>query len=176
MRQKICGIYKITEKSTGKCYIGQAVDIHRRWVRHRQIYSEVSFSYEIIMECDREQLDFWEIAWIASEKSVVPYGFNKTLGGQKNGIPSDETRLKQSKLMKGRIRSQEHCNNLSKALTGNTIPLDTRQRISKTMSEQGRMKSMNLSQSTCEHCGLTGNANAMKRWHHNNCKESSNAS
>ena len=29
--EKICGIYKITNKVNGKCYIGQSNDIHRRW-------------------------------------------------------------------------------------------------------------------------------------------------
>ena len=29
-----CGIYKITNKINGKCYIGQSVDIKRRWREH----------------------------------------------------------------------------------------------------------------------------------------------
>jgi len=32
----ISGIYKITNKVNGKVYIGQSVDIERRWKEHRQ--------------------------------------------------------------------------------------------------------------------------------------------
>ena len=28
----VTGIYKITSKDTGKCYIGQSIDIENRWI------------------------------------------------------------------------------------------------------------------------------------------------
>ena len=31
----ICGIYKITNQTNGKCYIGQSVNIKRRWRSHK---------------------------------------------------------------------------------------------------------------------------------------------
>ena len=34
----ICGIYKIANKINGKCYIGQSIDIKRRWRQHKEIY------------------------------------------------------------------------------------------------------------------------------------------
>ena len=35
MSEKICGIYKITNLVNGKVYIGQSIDIKRRWRDHR---------------------------------------------------------------------------------------------------------------------------------------------
>lgn len=32
---KICGVYKITNKETGKFYIGSSVDIRQRWYAHK---------------------------------------------------------------------------------------------------------------------------------------------
>ena len=34
----ICGIYKIGNKVNGKCYIGQSIDIKRRWRQHKGTY------------------------------------------------------------------------------------------------------------------------------------------
>ena len=61
---KICGIYKITNKINGKCYIGQSNDIHRRWkqelapnaklnphlARAFEKYGIDNFEFEIIEE------------------------------------------------------------------------------------------------------------------------------
>ena len=35
MQDKICGIYKFTSKTSGKSYIGQSVDILKRFNEHR---------------------------------------------------------------------------------------------------------------------------------------------
>ena len=35
MEEKIMGVYKITNKINGKCYIGKSVDIARRWSEHK---------------------------------------------------------------------------------------------------------------------------------------------
>lgn len=37
------GIYKIENLVNHKCYIGQAVDINRRWRKHRETYNEPKF-------------------------------------------------------------------------------------------------------------------------------------
>lgn len=34
----ICGIYKIANKVNGKCYIGQSINIKRRWREHLKAY------------------------------------------------------------------------------------------------------------------------------------------
>ena len=75
------GIYKITEISTGKCYIGQSNNIMERFKQHikRGIGAETptrnklypamfsagpeNFTFEIIEECERERLDEREKYW-----------------------------------------------------------------------------------------------------------------
>lgn len=42
-----CGIYKITNKNNGKCYIGQSVDIFTRWKKHlSEAYNKDSNAYD----------------------------------------------------------------------------------------------------------------------------------
>ncbi len=94
----ICGIYKITNQINGKCYIGQSVNIKRRWQEHYKFnsreqdavihqafkkYGIENFSFEILEECSQNQLDDLEIKWIAYFDSQNPNkGYNCTSGGQ----------------------------------------------------------------------------------------------
>ena len=75
------GIYKITEISSGKCYVGQAANIAERWKQHikRGIGAETptrnklypamnaagpeNFTFEVIEVCDRSLLDEREDYW-----------------------------------------------------------------------------------------------------------------
>ena len=75
------GIYKITNLDNHMCYVGQAVDIAARWKQHikrglgaetptrNKLYPAMAefgvenFSFEIIEECDRNQLDEREDYW-----------------------------------------------------------------------------------------------------------------
>ena len=75
------GIYKITNLENGMCYVGQAVNIADRWKQHikRGIGAEAptrnklypamitlgpeSFSFEIVEDCSREDLDEREDYW-----------------------------------------------------------------------------------------------------------------
>ena len=68
------GIYKIENLVNGKIYIGQSINIERRWQGHRKgIKSRVdkekplyramnkygieNFSFEVLEECEEEELD-----------------------------------------------------------------------------------------------------------------------
>lgn len=95
--KKICGIYKITNLKTQQCYIGQSVDVAQRWRDHckcglgieasatnklynsMQKYGIYSFSFELMEECSREQLNEKEKFWIELYQSNI-YGFNSTKG------------------------------------------------------------------------------------------------
>ena len=75
------GIYKITEISTGKCYVGQAANISDRWKQHikrgvgaetptrNKLYPAMiaagpeNFTFEVIEICDRAALDVREDYW-----------------------------------------------------------------------------------------------------------------
>lgn len=93
------GIYKITNKLNGKCYIGQSIDIKIRWMQHiheginntkkGKLYPEIykygidNFSFEVLEECELNQviLDERERYWIEHYNSYND-GYNSTKGGQ----------------------------------------------------------------------------------------------
>ena len=90
------GIYKITNKVNGKCYVGQSRDIEARWAKHLSAYKSspewelyrafkkygiAAFSFEVVEECTIEELNEREIYWIAQYDSFNN-GYNMTLGGE----------------------------------------------------------------------------------------------
>lgn len=93
------GIYKITNMINGKSYIGQSVDIHRRWrmeiadsnnvnnhsydyplMKAFRKYGIDNFKFEIIEECNNEELNQRETYWIDYFDTFF-HGYNQTLGG-----------------------------------------------------------------------------------------------
>lgn len=86
------GIYIITNLITGKRYIGQSIDIQRRFHDHRCIshesnrhlkyalakYGKENFKYEVLEECDESELDEKERYYIEKLKPE----YNVTNGGQ----------------------------------------------------------------------------------------------
>ena len=93
------GIYKIENLINHQCYIGQSIDIERRWKDHRKtalskIHNDIvlyrainkyginNFLFSVIEECEPEQLNEKEIYYIQYFNSFVPNGYNATLGGQ----------------------------------------------------------------------------------------------
>lgn len=100
-KQNVCGIYKITNQKTGECYIGQAVDIRKRWYDHvkaiigidtpvgnrlyaaAQEYGLNDFSFELLEECEGKDLDKKEKYFIELYQANV-FGYNGN-AGVKNG-------------------------------------------------------------------------------------------
>lgn len=97
----LIGIYKITNLLNNKCYIGQSINIEKRWYEHRYkafAYNDISFnsplhlsfrknglenfSFEVLEECLNEELDIKEKFYIEKFKSIVPNGYNISSGGQ----------------------------------------------------------------------------------------------
>lgn len=93
------GIYKITNKINGNCYIGLSVNIKRRWKDHLRRYRDNSnkeydkvlykafrkygienFSFEVLEECEVEELKEKEKYWINYYNSYKK-GYNATPGG-----------------------------------------------------------------------------------------------
>ena len=95
----ISGIYKITNKLNNKAYIGQSIDIERRFEEHKrdkdncrihlaiQKYGVDNFVFEIIEKCPPNKLDEREKFWIAYYKTFG-HGYNATEGGNQNILPA----------------------------------------------------------------------------------------
>ena len=95
----IIGIYKITNQETKECYIGQSVDIAKRWKDHakcgldidrpqgNKLYQNMieyglwNFTFELLEECPREQLNEKEKFYISLYDSCN-CGFNSTIGNK----------------------------------------------------------------------------------------------
>ena len=99
--ETVTGIYKITNQETGECYIGQAVDVAKRWKDHAkcglgidtpasnklykaiQEYGIWNFSWELLEKCTKEFLDEKELFYIDLYDSKN-YGYNSSVGIKKN--------------------------------------------------------------------------------------------
>lgn len=93
----ICGIYKITNQTNGLCYIGQSVDVATRWKNHakaglgidtpagNKLYKAMqdigiwNFSWELLEQCSREELNAKEKYYIELYKSYE-FGYNSNIG------------------------------------------------------------------------------------------------
>lgn len=120
MRDKICGIYKITNNINKKVYIGQSVDIFNRWNHHKSCcknkkcheynspfyralrkYGSNNFTFEIIEQCNVDELDDKEIQYINQYNSFVhsknSNGYNNSIGGNQGSrfrVKTEEEKIK----------------------------------------------------------------------------------
>lgn len=88
-----CGIYKITNKTNGKAYIGASSQIEERWHAHKyqrstamnpiiREYGKTNFTFEILEECLIEELREKERYYIKTHNTKIPNGYNLTDGGE----------------------------------------------------------------------------------------------
>ena len=94
------GIYKITNPDN-KIYIGQSINIENRWKDHRNInakrktklhksfinYGVENHKFEIIQECEKDELNHLEAFFIHKYDSVVS-GFNTHIPATYSSYPS----------------------------------------------------------------------------------------
>ena len=92
-----CGIYKITNQITDECYVGQSVDIYKRWCDHckcglgidtppgnklykaMQEYGLNNFTFELIEECNQSELNEKENYFIEMYQADT-FGYNGNIG------------------------------------------------------------------------------------------------
>ena len=101
----MCGIYKIENLINGKIYVGKSIDIQKRFrthindsfnenkpeynhLIHKAIrkYKVENFSFDVIEECNEDELDSKEMYWIHVYDCCVldgrNKGYNMTRGGE----------------------------------------------------------------------------------------------
>ena len=83
-------------------------------------YGVDAFSFQILEECKREELNEKEIYWIAELGTLSPGGYNLTSGGGQGTSYSDETKAKMSKIHKGKTISEDQKAKLSAIRKGKT--------------------------------------------------------
>lgn len=110
MNMKGCGIYKITNKINNKVYIGQSVHVERRINEHKNLlrnnkhhnqhlqhsynkYGKKNFIFNIICECEANELNEKEIFYIKKYNSFLD-GYNLTPGGSYNYTNDIEKKIK----------------------------------------------------------------------------------
>ncbi len=108
---KLTGIYCIRHISSGKCYVGQSVDIQKRIKEHFEYqvgfylgnairkYGREAFVFEYLELCSEENLDSRECHWIAVLDCMHPNGYNLRSGGARGR----HSELSKQKISKGKI-------------------------------------------------------------------------
>jgi group I intron endonuclease len=97
-------IYRILNKITKKCYIGETkcINVTRRWNQHKQKieinkgcpalrdavkkYGIENFDFSVLIICFDNERFKYEIEYIKKYNSVVPNGYNITTGGEGGGF------------------------------------------------------------------------------------------
>lgn len=152
MGKTICGIYCIKNLINNKKYVGQSVDIYKRWSRHRNElignrhgnehlqyawnkYGIDNFEFFIIQECSADELDVLERYYIEMfDTTDKRFGYNKDTGGHYLKTLSDETKRKISEAHKNKPLSDEHKEKIRLAGKGRVFSVESRQKISEKLT------------------------------------------
>ena len=141
-------IYLRTNKINGKKYVGQATNLkvrQRDWNCLTQPYAGTAinaarakygldaFDFEILKECDDDELDYWEKYYIKELNTKVPYGYNLTDGGGGTSgyifSLTEEQKKKISEALKGRKLSEETKDKISKKKKGRKCSDEIKRKI-----------------------------------------------
>lgn len=130
-------IYLRKNKVNGKCYVGQTDNIKRRnrnWNNlkkkyagkvinnARAKYGTDGFSFEILKECEDEELNQWEMYYVKMYNSKKPYGYNSTDGGDSIYEMTDETKEKIADTLRGRKLTPETKKKIGDTMRGRKRP------------------------------------------------------
>lgn len=164
MNNKICGIYKITSP-TGKTYIGQSVDVNKRWSRYKNLsckkqtrlynslkkYGFDAHQFDIIEYCTEEELNCSERFWQDEFDVLGNKGLNGVLQecGAKHHVKSEEYKKRISDTLKGRKLPSEVIARMSASKKGVLKSEETKKRMS--VAQKGENNPMYGKTFTAEH-------------------------
>lgn len=128
----MAGVYKITHRDSGRCYVGSSSDVCSRWAEHRQLrspqcriihaalkkYGPEAFDFSILETVDasglsssqlRKQLLELETFWLQKVNPFPPHGYNICFAaGSRLGIRhTEETKRNLSLILSGKRQSEE---------------------------------------------------------------------
>nr|DAP64199.1 MAG TPA: intron associated endonuclease [Caudoviricetes sp.] len=142
-----CGIYKITSPS-GNCYVGQSVNIEKRWMAHRysvkkerhnraftnavKKYGIDSFVFEILEECSVDELTDREQFWM--DKLKPKYCIRVAADSNFGLVHSEETKRKMSEANRGKTPSEETKRKIGEANKGRILSEEHKMKLREAMS------------------------------------------
>lgn len=149
---KVCGIYCIVNRSTSQMYIGQSIDINKRFKEHIKgkhlhcsyidkaiaKYGPDSFDFKVLEECEEAELNTKEKEYISKYDTFNnPKHYNLTSGGEiaPSKIPAIAKKIGQAQT--GKVVSEETKKKQSMAKLGNNNP---KYWLGKTRSEETKAK------------------------------------
>ena len=159
-------IYRITDLTNGKCYIGQhkydkpMLDPYYHGssrILKKQIWKHPErFLEELLMICATlEEANYFETYFIEHMNTLYPFGYNLSTGGNgrhlcestrkilseknKGRTVSEETKEKISKANKGKRPSEYTIQKMIESLKGHTVSEETKEKISK--ANKGKKRS-----------------------------------
>lgn len=150
------GIYKIKNIITEKVYVGSAIDIDKRWRKHKQMINEGNhhsiklqnsmnkhgiskFIFEIIEECEKELLIEREQYWINVLDSYNNGYNSRPIAHSNLGIKlpiSEETKRKIGLKSKGRKHTEETRKKIKEKRKLQIFTEETRKKLSKIHSDK----------------------------------------
>lgn len=156
------GVYKILCLTNGRLYIGSAIDVARRFHRHRSDlrndrhcckplqnawnkYGEADFVFETLAEVDRPLLIATEQQFMDGYRAAdAAFGFNiaRIAGSPLGTKRSPEVRARMSAMRIGKRLSPEHCASISAGKIGNKsrigVPHSNETKLKMSASQKGR--------------------------------------
>src|SRR5574338_917675 len=138
------GVYRITERDTGRCYIGRSTNVEKRWRTHMSharrgsnasIHTALrergveAFDFDVIEECEPELQPRREYELIWEHRAFLD-GFNDDGGGGRltefSAAAREKLHAKRSPL------TDEHKARLSSVMRGRRLSDETRMKMSAT--------------------------------------------
>lgn len=138
-------VYIATNKETGKQYVGQTINLRKRFIRYRAS-SKTHFERALgkrglggfsilLIPYPKDELNHWERFWIAKLNTVWPNGYNHTTGGdtfKKSQASIDSMRKK----MVGKHHTEETKKKISNWHLGFRHSDETKDRLTKINRER----------------------------------------